>query len=83
MFMELDSINLTLEKLPRTQILNKSKNNNNNKKQLDNDKAMKKTCIFRKKINAAFLFLCIWYHEIDLPVRAYLREGLSVGICKC
>ena len=50
MFMEPESINFTLEKLSRTQMLNKGKKTNkqtNKKKQLDKDKAMKKACMFR------------------------------------
>ena len=39
LFMELESINFTVEKISRTQMLSKSKNK---KPQLDNDNAMKK-----------------------------------------
>ena len=42
MFMELESKNFTLEKLSRSQMLNKGET-----KKIDNDKAMKRTCMFR------------------------------------
>ena len=56
MFMKLESINFTLEKLSKMQMLNKGKKKLavTTKKQLDNDKVVKKTCIFRRKINAVF-----------------------------
>ena len=56
MFMKLESINFTLEKLSRMQMLNKGKKKLavTKKKQLDNDKVVKKTCTFRRKINAVF-----------------------------
>ena len=44
MFTELELIDFTLEKLPRTLMINKGKKN---PKQLDNDKVMKKTSLFR------------------------------------
>ena len=45
------------------------------KKQLDNDKAMKKTC---KNKCSLFYFFCIWYHEMGISA-----GGLSVDISKC
>ena len=44
---------------------------------LDNDKAMKKTCMFRGKINAGFFFL------FGITKWAHLWGGLSVDTSKC
>ena len=39
---------------------------------------MKKTCMFRQKINA--VFFCIWYHEMSLSVGGLSARGLYVDM---